>query len=67
MKIVNAFMFDTLFRWTAKRGNEIDLIGQCGVTPRSFPGVSKNDPSHAIKNKAHLKDNSCCDYDDCHA
>ena len=30
-------------RWTSKRGNEIGLIGQLnsGVTPRSFPGVSK--------------------------
>ena len=32
-------------RWTAKRGNNIDLTGwstECGVTPQSFPGVSKN-------------------------
>ena len=29
-------------RWTTKRGNEIDLSIECGVTPRSFPGVSQN-------------------------
>ena len=30
-------------RWTAKRGKEIDLKWsiECGVTLRSFPGVSK--------------------------
>ena len=28
-------------RWTGKRGNEIDWSIECGVTPRSFPRVSK--------------------------
>ena len=38
-------------RWTVKRGNEIDLIWsiECGVTPRSFPGVSKNDLIYGMR------------------
>ena len=41
MKIVNAFMSDGPQSAGTKL---IDWIIECGVTPRSFPGVSKTVP-----------------------